>query len=719
MKIKILLFFLLLAATFANTQSPHGTCQHNTRISGSDSWWSCNWDRAYTCGGGGFCCCETGFAPDQDGYCVDCGDHSGWVNTQYTRHNHRHCDVSSAEVDMTPSEAEDYCDARGDCGGYQFSYYWHDGRRPQFFGKDTAVSDCSSNRQWTVWSKPRQCLIRMVGKRYIGGTPLLKGTYVARTDNDDGEDCERQCKQNARCNAWEFGSWHNKFHCANWEKTASGFWADEANRVAAGECNTSIFVEGPTTGCESGYTQPQTAGKCQAIARAANIPYVWLFHREYPHGCLYSTSERTIYFNHQSTGSTNRGDIRSVCVDYEACSTCRIRRNWNRMDEQDKKTYIDTVNIARRDEPYKSQYDALVISHGKLPFDEIHGEEQFFAWHRWFILEYENILRQITPCITVPYWAWEVAGDNWHQDELWGPEDHQFGSCGHGPVNGPFSDMILPGTNIPLKRQCRVGSSLPKISDLDFLFDPSNNFATFFHELDYVHGWVHWNIGGSMRDPAYSGMAPEFFLHHNNVDRLWTNWQLKSKNHELAQPSRNGILTGTSPTYTVDDFTRARNQAGTCVEYEDHLVHISGRRRLGEKITKVNLAVAISNQLPKDVAFRNLLVHTNELSLQISEDFEAGQLIFAANQRGDSLSDERAHEIAHLHQENSNWSKYIKERKVDTKYVPDSEAKAFFTDIVGITSESVRHALETTHKIEDLQTFDRQWAEFEQLFSEK
>lgn len=714
MKIKTLLFFLLLAATFAN-----GTCQHNTQISGSNNWWSCNWDRTYTCGGGAFCCCETGFAPNRDGYCADCGDHSGWVNTQYTRHNNRNCARSWAEVDMTPSDAEDYCDARDNCGGYQFSYYWHNGRRPQFFGKNTVVSDCPSNGRWTVWSKPRQCLTRMVGKRYIGGNPLLTGgTWVARNDNDDGEDCERQCEQNPRCNAWEFGSWHNRFYCANWEKTASGRWADSPNRLAAGECSKSIFVEGPMTGCEAGYTEPETSQKCAAIAREADIQYSWLFHRDYPPGCLYVTSERQIYFNQQSTGSTNRGDIRTVCVKNEACSSCRIRRNWNGMDEIEKRTYIDTVNIARRDEPYKSQYDALVISHGQLPFLEIHSDEQFFAWHRWFILEYENILRQITPCITVPYWAWEVAGDNWHQDEIWGPGDHQFGSCGHGPVNGPFSDMILPGTNDRLERHCFVGISLPKLTDFDGLFE-QNDWAKFRNGMISRHDTVHGLIGGTMQDGATSGMAPEFFLHHNNVDRLWTRWQLKSQNHELAQPSRNGKLTGTFPTYTVDDFTRARNQAGTCVEYEDQIVHTSGRRRLGEKITKVNLAVAISNQLPKDDAFRNLLVHTNELSLQISEDFEARQLIFAANQRGDFLSDKRAHEIAHLHQENSDWGKYIRERKVDTEYVPDSKAKAFFTDIVGITAESARHALETTHKLEGLQTFDRQWAEFEQLFSEK
>merc|ERR1712156_397175 len=210
--------------------------------------------------------------------------------------------------------------------------------------------------------------------------------------------------------------------------------------------------------------------------------------------------------------------------------------------------------------------------------------------------------------------------------------------------------------------------------------------------------------------------TPEFFLHHNNIDRMWTNWQLKSRSHEMAQPSRGATILESD--YTVNDFTRARNQAGVCVEYDDHIVD-TGRRRLSKRSNKVKLAVAITEQLPNDIAFENLLVHTNELSLKPSEDFEARQLIFAANQEGESLSDERAHEIAHSHQENSMWGKYIKERNVDTKYAPNSEAKAFFADVVGITAESIRNALQNTHKLERLRTFDRQWTEFEQLFSEE
>jgi len=219
-----------------------------------------------------------------------------------------------------------------------------------------------------------------------------------------------------------------------------------------------------------------------------------------------------------------------------------------------------------------------------------------------------------------------------------------------------------------------------------------------------------------MLNTDLAGTAPEFFLHHNNIDRIWANWQLKSESHELAQSPRTTVLLGSNPSYTVDDFTRSGNQAETCVEFDDHVEDVPGRRRLSARSTKVKLAIAMTNELPMDTAFEDLLVHTNELSLESSEDQEAKTLIFSAKQRGESLSHERALEIARSHQENSDWGKYLKERKVDTEYVSDSKAKEFFADIIGITPESVRNALEVTQNLKGLQKFDDAWKELEELF---
>merc|ERR1719499_521016 len=441
-----------------------------------------------------------------------------------------------------------------------------------------------------------------------------------------------------------------------------------------------------------------------------------------PPGCYIWTGagyyKNEVYYNAHGTKSCT--NWRQCICKADSCShTCRVRQNWNEMKVADRINYIETLNIARRDEPYKSQYDNLVSLHSELDFNVIHGQNQFLAWHRWFIFAYENILRQITPCITVPYWAWEVAGSNWIQDEIWGPGEHQFGTCGRGDVNdGPFSDFRLPTTNGRLRRNCN--GALPRLADMrTVLALSSSNFGTFFWNLNRPHGNVHMRVGGSMGDTEVSGETPEFFLHHNNVDRIWTNWQLKSESHEFSQSPRTSTLSGSNG-YTVEDFTRARNQAGgTCVEYADHIEVVPGRRRLSTKSAKVKLVVDMTNELPTGVAFENLLVHTNELSLQTSEDFEAGELMFAAKQHGESLSDERAHEIAHEHQENSVWGKYIKQRIVDTEYLPATKAKAFFADIVGITAESVRNALEVTQNLKGLRKFDDAWNDLEELFIEQ
>jgi len=77
------------------------------------------------------------------------------------------------------------------------------------------------------------------------------------------------------------------------------------------------FVQGPKTGCEPGYVQPKTAEECKALAEASNIRY-WggAGHRSGadPRGCIYRTPDKDIYFNTHQTGSTNRGDRRTVCV---------------------------------------------------------------------------------------------------------------------------------------------------------------------------------------------------------------------------------------------------------------------------------------------------------------------------------------------------------------------------------------------------------------------
>lgn len=47
-------------------------------------------------------------------------------------------------------------------------------------------------------------------------------------------------------------------------------------------------------------------------------------------------------------------------------------------------------------------------------FGNIHNSRQFLAWHRWYLLQIENILRKVDPIVTVPYWDWSLwSGAPW------------------------------------------------------------------------------------------------------------------------------------------------------------------------------------------------------------------------------------------------------------------------------------------------------------------
>ena len=61
----------------------------------------------------------------------------------------------------------------------------------------------------------------------------------------------------------------------------------------------------------------------------------------------------------------------------------------------------------------RADYRNLVNKHTK-EFDNIHNNRQFLAWHRWYLLQMENILRKVDPIVTLPYWDWSLwSGAPW------------------------------------------------------------------------------------------------------------------------------------------------------------------------------------------------------------------------------------------------------------------------------------------------------------------
>ena len=98
-----------------------------------------------------------------------------------------------------------------------------------------------------------------------------------------------------------------------------------------------------------------------------------------------------------------------------------------------------------------------------------------------------------------------------------------------------------------------------------------------------LHDTVHCRVGGTMCR-SVSANAPEFFLHHAFIDKIWANWQEFSTEHMTVhfQTMRNIMReTGYSPSDFIDSvdlpnpgrFGR-RTGRRTCVLYQDPTIPV-------------------------------------------------------------------------------------------------------------------------------------------------
>jgi len=91
-------------------------------------------------------------------------------------------------------------------------------------------------------------------------------------------------------------------------------------------------------------------------------------------------------------------------------TTKRVRKDFRSLTADERELFYKALNTAKK----RGLYDKFVDVHG-LPTNNIaaHMTAQFFAWHRKFLLEFENMLRSLGEefrCITVPYWDWAADG---------------------------------------------------------------------------------------------------------------------------------------------------------------------------------------------------------------------------------------------------------------------------------------------------------------------
>jgi tyrosinase len=165
-------------------------------------------------------------------------------------------------------------------------------------------------------------------------------------------------------------------------------------------------------------------------------------------------------------------------------------------------------------------YGRLVAIHGDMSHDQ-HGSmgptgaERFLPWHRAFLRQLEAALQQRDAQAFIPYW-------NWADDRgvpAW--------------LDGFLPQVPVPGRSQPIlvRRSRGRHGRLPSAGEIDLLVrHPDLSYTTFTRELEGYHNDVHMWVGGTMANIMISPADPLFWLHHAQVDRLWSTWQGEPSN---------------------------------------------------------------------------------------------------------------------------------------------------------------------------------------------
>ena len=189
---------------------------------------------------------------------------------------------------------------------------------------------------------------------------------------------------------------------------------------------------------------------------------------------------------------------------------------------------------------------------GSITRNTAHEGPAFLPWHRAFLLEMEQALRQAEasirrvgpgePLLTIPYFPWDNLGSKWRSSAMWSSKRlGGNGSSQHGwrIQSGPFKgwrsvlyrahDKSFVTRSGIIRRF--VHEAMPEAAPLDVArydsapWDNRNDpGGSYRHAAEQAHDRVHFLIGGDMR-AGTSPNDPVFYLHHANVDRLWWEWQ--------------------------------------------------------------------------------------------------------------------------------------------------------------------------------------------------
>lgn len=263
----------------------------------------------------------------------------------------------------------------------------------------------------------------------------------------------------------------------------------------------------------------------------------------------------------------------------------RERKEITCMSVTERQRFLDAfVEISTPGHELYESYSNLIGLHTSANFGSIHMTQWFLPWHRWFALELENLLRQVDCRITVPWWDWTKKTSTWQTSAPFLDSPSWFGEDGDpsSVTTGPFATPGWTTANGggPLTRN--FNGNMPAYPLLSTILGiGSGSYNSFSDQLEGVHNTPHVRISGTMTS-AESPRAPEFFLHHGMIDRVWSEWQKLSPAHLASYGSFAPTATmpyayGATPNHVLD-LAHQVSAAGDCarVRYVRYSTGVTG-----------------------------------------------------------------------------------------------------------------------------------------------
>jgi tyrosinase len=167
--------------------------------------------------------------------------------------------------------------------------------------------------------------------------------------------------------------------------------------------------------------------------------------------------------------------------------------------------------------------DGNVIScHRMHSMDGPVGTQRFLTWHRIYLAYLEGWIRQnINSDFFIPYWDW--VGNPSIPDWLKNFTPNVFVPLDTEKIP-PEPSNWLNVQNWARSPGQQTNGFLPTSDQVNDCL-AWQSYSGFTRNLEWLHNGVHTWVGGPMIDIMISPADPLFWLHHGNVDRIWSMWQ--------------------------------------------------------------------------------------------------------------------------------------------------------------------------------------------------